>query len=77
MELKNEVKKERKAVKGWRIFMTFIQNSSIAKNDIQGLRGYPHHQSSFSLLSGGTVQPETTYSFILKVMGEVWESQKG
>ena len=32
--------------------------------------------SSVSLLSGGTVQPETTYSCILKVTGQVWESQK-
>ena len=29
-----------------------------------------------SLLSGGTVQPENTYSRILKVTGQVWESQK-
>ena len=32
--------------------------------------------SSVSLLSGGTVQPENTYSCILKVKGQVWESQK-
>ena len=32
--------------------------------------------SSVSLLSGGTVQPENTYSCILKVSGQVWESQK-
>ena len=32
--------------------------------------------SSVSLLSGGTVQPENTYSGILKVTGRVWESQK-
>ena len=32
--------------------------------------------SSVSLLSGGTVQPENTYSRILKVTGQVWESQK-
>ena len=32
--------------------------------------------SSVSLLSGGTVQPENTYSCILKVTGQVWESQK-
>ena len=32
--------------------------------------------SSVSLLSGGTVQPEKTYSRILKVTGQVWESQK-
>ena len=32
--------------------------------------------SSVSLLSGGTVQPENTYSCILKVRGQVWESQK-
>ena len=32
--------------------------------------------SSVSLLSGGTVQPENTYSCILKVTGCVWESQK-
>ena len=32
--------------------------------------------SSISLLSGGTVQPENTYSSILKVTGQVWESQK-
>ena len=29
-----------------------------------------------SLLSGGTVQPENTYSLILKMMDQVWESQK-
>ena len=27
-----------------------------------------------SLLSGGTVQPENTYSYIFKVKGQVWES---
>ena len=32
--------------------------------------------SSVSLLSGGTVHPENTYSCILKVTGQVWESQK-
>ena len=32
--------------------------------------------SSVSLPSDGTVQPETTYSCILKVNGHVWESQK-
>ena len=32
--------------------------------------------NSVSLLSGGTVQPENTYSCILKVTGQVWESQK-
>ena len=32
--------------------------------------------SSVSLLSGGTVQPENTYSSILKATGQVWESQK-
>ena len=32
--------------------------------------------SSVSLLSGGTVQPENTYSCILKVTGQVWGSQK-
>ena len=32
--------------------------------------------SSVSLLSGGTVQPENTYPCILKVTGQVWESQK-
>ena len=32
--------------------------------------------SSVSLLSGSTVQPENTYSRILKVTGLVWESQK-
>ena len=32
--------------------------------------------SSVSLLLGGTVQPENTYSCILKVTGQVWESQK-
>ena len=31
---------------------------------------------SVSLLSGGTVQPENTYSRILKVTGQVWEIQK-
>ena len=29
-----------------------------------------------SLLSGGTVQPENKYSSILKVIAQVWESQK-
>ena len=32
--------------------------------------------NSVSLLSGSTVQPENTYSCILKVTGQVWESQK-
>ena len=32
--------------------------------------------SSVSLLSGSTVQPENTYSCILKVTGQVWENQK-
>ena len=32
--------------------------------------------SLVSLLSGGTVLPENTYSCILKVTGLVWESQK-
>ena len=32
--------------------------------------------SLVSLLSGGTVQPENTYSCILKVTGQVWVSQK-
>ena len=32
--------------------------------------------SSVSLLSGGTVQPENTYFCILKVTGQVWESQQ-
>ena len=32
--------------------------------------------SSVSLLSGGTVEPESAYSLILKVTGQVWESQK-
>ena len=32
--------------------------------------------SSVSLLSGSTVQPENTYSHILRVAGQVWESQK-
>ena len=32
--------------------------------------------SSISLLSGGIVQPENTYSCILKVTGQVWKSQK-
>ena len=32
--------------------------------------------SSLSLLSDGTVQPENTYSRILKMTGQVWESQK-
>ena len=32
--------------------------------------------SSVSLLSGGTVQPENTYSCILKVTDQVSESQK-
>ena len=33
--------------------------------------------SLVSLLSGATLQPENTYSHILKVTGHVWESQKG
>ena len=33
--------------------------------------------SSVSLLSGGGVQPENTYSRILKVTGQVLVSQKG
>ena len=32
--------------------------------------------SSVSLLSGGTVQSGNTYSCILEVTGQVWESQK-
>ena len=32
--------------------------------------------SLVSLLSGSTVQPENIYSCILKVTGQVWESQK-
>ena len=32
--------------------------------------------SLVSLLSGGTVLPENTYSCILKVTGLVWETQK-
>ena len=32
--------------------------------------------SLVSLLSGSTVQPENTYSYILNVTGQVWESQK-
>ena len=32
--------------------------------------------SSVSSLSGGTVQPENTYSRILKLTGQVLESQK-
>ena len=32
--------------------------------------------SLVSLLSGGTVEPENTYSCILQVSGQVWESQK-
>ena len=32
--------------------------------------------SSASLLSGSRVQPENTYSCILKVTGQVWKSQK-
>ena len=31
---------------------------------------------SVSLQSGSTVQPENTYSHILKVTGQVWVSQK-
>ena len=33
--------------------------------------------SSVSSLPGGRVQPENTYSCILKATGLVWESQKG
>ena len=32
--------------------------------------------SSVSLISGGTVQPENTYSSILKVTGQVWDKHK-
>ena len=32
--------------------------------------------SLVSLLSDGTVQPENTYSSILEMTGQVWESQK-
>ena len=32
--------------------------------------------SSVSLLSGGTVRPKNNYSCILKVTGQVWESQE-
>ena len=32
--------------------------------------------SSVSLLSGGTMQPDNAYSGILKVTGQVWESQE-
>ena len=32
--------------------------------------------SSVSLLSDGTVQPENTYSSLLKLTGQLWESQK-
>ena len=32
--------------------------------------------SSVSLLSGGTVQPGNTYSHIVRMTGQVWESQK-
>ena len=35
-----------------------------------------YFQCYVSLLSGGTVQPESTYSRILKVPGQVWESQE-
>ena len=37
--------------------------------------GHCFQKSSISLLSG-TVQPENTYFCILKVTGQVWESQK-
>ena len=33
--------------------------------------------SLVSLLSGGTVQPENTYSCILKVTGQICETKKG
>ena len=32
--------------------------------------------SSVSSLSGSTVEPENTYSCVLKVTGQVWENQK-
>ena len=41
-----------------------------------GEASWPLLPSSVSLLSRGTVQPENTYSCILKVTGQVWESQK-
>ena len=34
------------------------------------------HPSEVLLLSGGTVQPENTYSCILKVTCQTWETQK-
>ena len=34
------------------------------------------YPSSVSLLSGGTMQPENTYSCIIKVTDQVWENQK-
>ena len=33
-------------------------------------------RSSFSIISDGPVQPKNTYSCVLKVTGQVWESQK-
>ena len=41
-----------------------------------GVASWALPPSLVSLLSGGTVQPENTYSCILKVTGQVWESQK-
>ena len=35
-----------------------------------------HKYESALLLSGSTMQPENIYSCILKVIGQVWESQK-
>ena len=41
-----------------------------------GEASWPLLPSLISLLSDGRVQPENTYSRILKVTGQVWESQK-
>ena len=42
---------------------------------MEKLHGH-YFPTSVSLLPGGTVQLENTYSFILEVTGQVWESQK-
>ena len=67
------------------IFATITENLSAVTNDTQGYHttqvleyftadGEPSWSllpSSVSLLSGGTMQPENTYSRILKVTGQV------
>ena len=46
------------------------------KTTLDGEASWSLHPSLVFMLSGGTVQPENTYSRILKMTGQVWESQK-